>query len=411
LRNERASFLLTHPHAAAFATGLAARLEANGALAVYMTGVVAAGGTARARLVEMVGRLEPAALNRILNGVPAARLRSLAIVEGAARTWARITGRRVYDALFVAHDAAVAASSWPRGVTGVYAYEDGALRTFRRARRAGLERVWDLPLPHHRTMERILSEEHARWPDAALHGAPHEPEWKRRRKDEELELATKVSVASRFTRESLEAAGVTAPVVVVPYGFPVDRFSARPAPPAGPFTVLSVGTHDLRKGTPYLLEAWRRAGLREARLRLVGPIRLSERFLSRYAGTFEHVPHVAKARLGDEYGAADLLAFPTLGDGFGLVIQEAMACGTPVVTTRCGGGPECITEGVDGWIVPEGDADALADRFRAAARERDLLARMGRAARQRAESFGWREAGDLYMHALGVRPSYESAAS
>ena len=64
-----------------------------------------------------------------------------------------------------------------------------------------------------------------------------------------------------------------------------------------------------------------------------------------------------------EYQRADLVAFPTLGDGFGLVIQEAMCSRTPVVTTPAGGGPECITHGQDGWIVPAGDVDALVETF------------------------------------------------
>jgi len=115
---------------------------------------------------------------------------------------------------------------------------------------------------------------------------------------------------------------------------------------------------------------------------------------------FVHHPHVAKRDLGAHYAAADLLAFPTVGDGFGLVIQEAMCSGTPVMTTPCGGGPECITDGVDGWLVPPRDIDALVERLRAAAASRDRVAAMGRAARARAERFTWRESGDALVRAL-----------
>lgn len=230
---------------------------------------------------------------------------------------------------------------------------------------------------------------------------PTEPDWKRRRKDGELALADVVSVASGFTRHSLESAGCAKPVVVVPYGFPVDQFSAKPEPPEGPFTVLSVGTHDLRKGTPYLLEAWKRAGLKDSHLRLIGPMKLTASFLADYAGLFEHVAHVPKRLLEQEYQHADLLAFPTLGDGFGLVIQEAMCCGTPVVTTPCGGGPECITSGQDGWLVPERSVDALVEMFRQAAVNRDRLAAIGAAARRRAERWTWRDAGSLLVRSLG----------
>jgi hypothetical protein len=52
-----------------------------------------------------------------------------------------------------------------------------------------------------------------------------------------------------------------------------------------------VGTHYLRKGTPYLLEAWRRAAIPDAELHLVGPLRLAKPFVDRYAGLFTHWPH------------------------------------------------------------------------------------------------------------------------
>ena len=119
--------------------------------------------------------------------------------------------------------------------------------------------------------------------------------------------------------------------------------------------MLSVGAHDIPKGTPYLLEAWKRAAIPGAELHLVGSMRLAISFLDGYAGLFRHWPPLPRSELAAHYASADLLVFPTLGDGFGLVIQEAMCSATPVLTTPCGGGPECITEGVEGWIVAPRD--------------------------------------------------------
>jgi glycosyltransferase involved in cell wall biosynthesis len=82
------------------------------------------------------------------------------------------------------------------------------------------------------------------------------------------------------------------------------------------------------------------------------------------------------------------------------VIQEAMCCATPVVTTPCGGGPECITDAVDGWIVPPRDIDALVARLRACAADRDGTARVGRAGRVRAERWTWRIAVDTLLRDL-----------
>jgi len=109
---------------------------------------------------------------------------------------------------------------------------------------------------------------------------------------------------------------------------------------------------------------------------------------------------VPKRELAARYSGADLLAFPTLGDGFGLVIQEAMCCATPVVTTPCGGGPECITEDGNALLVPPRDVDARVARLRACAADRDGTARVGRAARARAERWTWRIAVDTLVRNL-----------
>ena len=370
-----------------------------------MTGVAFGADGWRGSVGSLLASRWPVLHNRVLADLPAERLGSLAALELGTRAVAVALEKgglrlKPYDALFVAHDAAVSALPWPGETSAVYAYEDAALWTFGRARRRSLQRIWDLPLPHYAAIETLWREEGQRWPDA-VDGPPHqEPLWKKRRKNGELALATQISVASAFTKQSLERLDLEVPVAVTPYGFPTDQFRLRERSPSGPFTVLSVGTHDLRKGTPYLLEAWRRAAIPDAELHLVGPLRLAKPFVDRYAGMFHHAAHVAKSELGARYAAADLLAFPTLGDGFGLVIQEAMCCGTPVVTTPCGGGPECITDGMDGWIVPPRDVDALVERLRDCAAHRDRVAAVGRAARARAERWTWHDAGEALVSAL-----------
>lgn len=356
-------------------------------------------------LLQVVTRGHRAVANRLVAGVSRDRVRSLWWVELAARSYGLVgpratRARRIYDKLFVWHDAALGRLSWPRGVEAVYAYEDAALQTLRRARRQGAATFWDSPAIHWRAAERIWTEESKRWPGAMGAHPLLEPGWKTRRKDEELALADVVCVASRFARSTLVDAAGDRAIVQVRYGFPVDLFRAKSTRPNGPFTVLAVGTQDLRKGTPYLFEAWRRAGLRDARLRLIGPMRLTRKFLVRYQGLFEHVRHLPRLELEREYQAADLLVFPTLGDGFGLVMQEAMCCGTPVLTTTCGGGPECITDGLDGWLVPPRDVDALAERLREAAGDRERPFQMGLMARSNAERYSWSEAEDCLAEAI-----------
>lgn len=399
------AILVSHPHAAAVANATAVSLERHGKLGIYVSGIIAGRATAFGRLLQFLSPLGPVWRNRVLD-IHQHSLRSLFAIEASARAVALVAesmGLRnpsLYDSVFVAHDEAVARLSWPSDITAVYAYEDAALRTFQHADARAMGRVWDLPIPHYRTVERMWSTECRRWSGAVTGGPIMTPEWKKRRKDAELRLASVVSVASSHTRRSLEEANVRVPVIVNPYGFPVFDFSAKDKPNDGPFTVLSVGLQSLGKGTHYLLQAWKRAAVKDARLRLVGPMRLSDTFLHDYAGLFEHVAYLPRSRLGDEYRGADVLTFPTLGDGFGLVIQESMCCGTPVITTPTSGGPECITDGVDGWLVPPGDVDALVERLRACAANRNELARVGKMARTRAERWTWREAGDSLVASL-----------
>lgn len=397
--------LVSHPHATPVSVSVAAALARAGRLSAYFTGVAFDEGDWTGRVGAALATRRPVLRNRLLSGLPPGRLHALAAVELGARAahrLARAAGLPLgeHDALHVAHDAAVAALPWPDDVGALYVYEDAALRTFRRGARRELPRVLDVASLHHRTVEAIWSEEGRRWPGATEGPVHVEPQWKRDRKASEVALATRVSVASEFTRRSLEAAGVAAPIVTTPYGFPVEVFAARARRPAGPFTVLAAGAQNLLKGTPYLLEAWKRAAISDAELHLVGRSRLSKTFLDGYAGSFRHFQTVPRRELAARYASADLVAFPTLGDGFGLVIQEAMCSGTPVLTTPCGGGPACITDGVDGWIVPARDIDALVERLRAAAADRDRLFEMGRAARARAERWTWSEAGAALLAAL-----------
>jgi glycosyltransferase involved in cell wall biosynthesis len=401
------AFIVSHPHVAPYSLGQAQGLSRAGQLAAYVTGIAVTQGSLAGMAVASLAGKRPVLGNRLLPDDPGFHLRSLAPLEAGARASAEVLRRlgvrtKAYDVMFPAHDLAVSLMPWPAMATGVYAYEDGAAFTFRRARRREMARVWDLPLPHYRTIRQTLEEEARRWPTAMSEPPAEEPPWKLRRKDEELSSATTISVASTFTRQSLERAQARQPIVTTPYGFPVDSLPLRERPPSGRFTALSVGMHDLRKGTPYLLEAWKRAAIPDAELRLVGPLRLSKPFLDGYAGLFTHVPHVPKRLLGAEYSAADVLVFPTLGDGFGIVIQEAMSCGTPVITTPCGGGPECITDGVDGWLVPPRDIDALVHRLREAAAGRDRLVEVGHRARARAERWTWLEAGQALAAALAA---------
>lgn len=103
------------------------------------------------------------------------------------------------------------------------------------------------------------------------------------------------------------------------------------------------------------------------------------------------------------YRSCDLWLFPSRMEGFGLPIVEAMACRTPVISTRVGGAPDLIRDGENGFLVEIDDANAMAEKAIATltASEEDW-ARMSEAAWRTVSSYTWSDAVDLFEGALAT---------
>jgi glycosyltransferase involved in cell wall biosynthesis len=164
------------------------------------------------------------------------------------------------------------------------------------------------------------------------------------------------------------------------------------APDAREPVVLAVGRLVEIKDYPTLLAAFSRVRRRvDARLVVLGEGRLKERLVAlahelgishavAFAG-FDPNPFRYMRR-------AALLVHASRAEGLGSVLIQAAACGTPIVATDCEVGPrEIITDGVDGYLVPVGDADAMARRMLDVLENRELASRMSRTARENAQRF------------------------
>ena len=102
------------------------------------------------------------------------------------------------------------------------------------------------------------------------------------------------------------------------------------------------------------------------------------------------------------YETADLFVHPTLYEGSSLVTLEAMAHRRAVVATTAGGLPDKVHPGVSGWLVPPGDASALAAAVSGALGQRERLAAMGLAGRAIVErEFSWAAAGAATLRLYG----------
>ena len=208
-----------------------------------------------------------------------------------------------------------------------------------------------------------------------------------------LRAATRIIAVSEFTRRELvELVGVRDDRIrVIPNA--VDATFTPDGPRAEGEYVLAVGTVEPRKNLPRLAEAARRAGME---LRAVGAIGWGAVGLDRV----HYVGEASDEELACLYRGAAVVAYPSLYEGFGIPVLEAMACGAPVVTSR-GGATEEIAGGAAVLVDPlevESIASGLGE---ALARRAELRAR----GLQRAQAFSWDEAAartlDVYREAAG----------
>jgi len=195
-------------------------------------------------------------------------------------------------------------------------------------------------------------------------------------------------VASSFTKQTLAGTQITAKIAIVPYGAP-SSISEEIKKPSGRLKVLFAGSLGQRKGLSYLLKAIDMLK-HSVELTLIGRKAASgcaplEAAVRKYRW-IQTLSHDAMLR---EMQNHDVLVLPSLFEGFGLVILEAMAQGVPVITTDHTAGPDVIQNNVDGFIVPIRSAEAIAEKLDLLASDSGRLMSMKAAAQGKAASLGW----------------------
>jgi glycosyltransferase involved in cell wall biosynthesis len=212
--------------------------------------------------------------------------------------------------------------------------------------------------------------------------------WIQKREEREYRLADRVVVLSSFARDTFVTEHFDRQKVrVVPLGANTAMFRPRPEVidarckrilSGEPLSVLYVGTLSFRKGAKDLesiVRALERAGLR---FRFVGPIAREVRpMVQRLRPTVEFVTKQPQDRLPYWYAAGDVFVFPTIEDGFAVVLAQAQANALPILTTAHCSGPDLIEQGT-GWILPIRNPEAFIDRLRWCDAHRPALAAMVR---------------------------------
>ena len=347
------------------------------------------------------GWLDQTLRRRDINGFP----RSLA-VEYPRREFLRLLVRqldrggvwtdRLWEWAEQGFDAWVARHGL-EDAPAVYAYEHAALLTFEAARVRGMRCIYDVPAPEHEFAQRVRDEEIAAHPEL---DSPYQRHVRRHharrttRRRMEWQAADLVIANSEFTRSTYAAAGldVSKVRVVAPGAPPVAAGGGERESASGALRFLFVGSVALHKGAHHLLEAWRRLRVPpgEGTLEFIGGMALPP---AAWRGCPETVRFAGWRRpeeVFEAYRRADALVFPTLCDGFGMVVTEAFSQGVPVITTPRAGAAGLLREKVNGLVVPAADPGALAGALDwCLTHRRELRGGMREAARATAAGWQW----------------------
>jgi glycosyltransferase involved in cell wall biosynthesis len=280
--------------------------------------------------------------------------------------------------------------------TAIYAYEYTALEAFKIAGERGIRKILDFPSLNSREFEQQQDDEKERFPELL---GPHEKHFKalfegrQARRDEEMSLADLIVTNSSITRASHIAFGAPPErTVVVPYGAPPTVASILDRNYSGQLKVVWAGTFSIRKGAHYLVEALRRMRAdKSIQVEVYGAISVPQRVWQPCPPSLRFMGSVPRQTLFAAFDAADVLVFPTLSDGFGMVVTEAFARGLPVITTRRAGASDLVRSGVNGLIISAGTPDAIVEAFDWCLHNRDALDEMRPAALQSARDWQWRD--------------------
>lgn len=283
---------------------------------------------------------------------------------------------------------------------GFFGYSTGSLETLRYLASTSCFTVVDQISPG-KIHKEIVLEESRRWPGWAKSLPVLYSPFQERLK-EEWTLASRVVVNSTWSKKALIKQGVPKDkIVVVPLAYTPPKMEIQPheRPSDQVLRVLWLGTVNLGKGIPYLLQAAKLLLSRNVRIKIVGPLEITEIGQSFAPPNVEFVGRVSRDRASSEYREADVFVLPTLSDGFAITQLEAMAHGLPVITTpNCG---RVVRDETDGFIVPPRDAEAIANAIATLDDNRDLLSEMANAAYQTSKFYTMEHLTEHLAEALG----------
>jgi glycosyltransferase involved in cell wall biosynthesis len=184
-------------------------------------------------------------------------------------------------------------------------------------------------------------------------------------------------------------------VEIVPLGCDIPEY-IEPLPEK--FDIGNLGAVGPDKGPMYLIQAWDMLNYKDSTLIFAGPqSHYVPQMINKYAigGQYHIMGHVQHP--ADLYNKCSVYVQFSSTEGFGMEIPEAMSCGRPVIVSDGAGACDCVTDGVDGFVVPKRDVKALAAKIDWCKNHPKELIQMGNNAREKSFQYTWEKTKQKYV--------------
>lgn len=331
---------------------------------------------------------------RFNSGLPSRKVTSL---------WANLLYQKVFRGSYAVSDARLSKYAVEKAMkknAHLFLSSYTAYEAFSKVRKEGLDKkclLFQLH-PHPMSIRKIFEEEISLVPEAkdSILGEleMNQDQYVLNRLVGESSLADSCVVASTFTKETLVENNITVDKIkVVPYGVDASKFPLKQTYNNlnGSLNIIFVGQMIQRKGLYYLLEAVKKLNSPNINLTIVGRGTIDHNLLNNYISASNiHIKiNLSHSELVNEFHKHDVLIFPSLVEGFGQVILEAMSSGLSVICTPNTAGRDLFLTGNEGSIIPIRSIDALTEKIEWCMGNKSELVDMGRAAWATAQKFTW----------------------
>jgi glycosyltransferase involved in cell wall biosynthesis len=202
-------------------------------------------------------------------------------------------------------------------------------------------------------------------------------------KAEEILLADKIVVLSTFAKQTYIEGGVLPEkLVIIAPGADLSMFVQKPPRVSeSGFHYLFAGNLTRDKGIDLLISAFAKINVPGKTLTLIGKKQGGLPDTIKRLPNVKWVGYLSPESVRDEFHRADILVLPSRLDGFGLVVAEAMATGTPVIVSSAVGAKDLVRTGENGWVFESENVSALAEAMELSYQNRQRLVAMGVRAR------------------------------